>query len=187
MKRIIILIVLLATPVFSQYKGFLNELADELPNFLKELHEEQMREEALEYQRQQTLINAERLRLERERFEYDKGVEKRKEIEAFQKAGFKLFDTNSDGEYDLYALDNIGDTEFDILVIDSNFDGSIDVVEFDDNGDGVKDRVLNDNDNNGTLEYWLFDNDGDGKWDEAGVDTDGDYFPDVRFPYVVKQ
>ncbi|MFC1620178.1 hypothetical protein ACFL45_09555 [Candidatus Neomarinimicrobiota bacterium] len=187
MKRIIIFVLLLAVPAFGQYESLLNKLADELPNFLKELNEEAMRKEALEYQRQQTLIDAERLRLERERFEYEKGAEKRNEIEAFQKAGFKPFDINSDGEYDLYALDNSGDGEYNIRAIDSNFDGNIDVVEFDDNGDGVNDRVLYDNDNNGTFEYWLFDNDGDSNWDEAGVDTDGDLLPDVRFPYVAKQ
>lgn len=186
MKRLI-LILALCSPIMAQYESPLNIFLDQLPYMLKELHEEQMREEALNYQRQQTLINAERLRLERERFEYEINKEKREEIEAFKKAGFKLFDTNSDGEYDLYALDNIGNSEYDIRVIDSNFDGSIDVVEFDDNGDGIKDRVLYDRDNNNILEYWLFDNDGDGNWDEAGVDTDGDLLPDVRFPYVAKQ
>jgi len=175
MKRIIIFVLLLAVPAFGQYQSLLNKLADELPNFLKELHEEQMREEALEYQRQQTLINAERLRIERERLEYEKNKDKRKENDAFISAGFDPIDTNSDGRYDVYALNNIGDWDYDVVANDKDFDGYIDIVEFDDDGDGINDRVLYDKDNNNILEYWLFDNDGDGSWDEAGVDTNGDY------------
>lgn len=183
MKRLI-LILALCSPIMGQYKSPLNRLADELPNILMRLEGERMRKESLEYQRQQTLINAERLKLEKERFEYEMNKEKREEIDAFRNAGFKLFDTNSDGKYDLYALDNVGNSQFDVRAIDSNYDGNLDLMEFDDDGDGIKDRILFDKDKNGTLEYWLFDNDGDGNWDEAGVDTDGDMFPDVRFPYV---
>jgi len=186
MKRLI-LILALCSPIMAQYESPLNIFLDQLPHMLKELNEEQMREEALNYQRQQTLINAERLRLERERFEYEKNRDEREEIEAFREAGFDLVDNNSDGKYDTYSLDNSGDGKYNIVAIDEDFDGSIDIIKFYDDEDNSVDRILYDNDNNGTLEYWLFDNDGDGNWDEAGIDTDGDMLPNVRYPYVAKQ
>ncbi len=181
-----ILILALCSPIMAQ-NGFLNDLLDQLPQILKEANDEKKRDEALEYQRQQTLLNAERLRLERERLEYEINTAKRRDIEAFRSAGFDLLDTNADGEYDLYVLDKTDNGKYEVRGIDRDFNGSIDVFEFDDNEDGVIDRIVSDRDNNGTLEYWLFDNDGDGKWDEAGVDTNGDLLPNIRFPYIAKQ
>ncbi len=92
------------------------------------------------------------------------------------------FDSNNDGENDIWAFDIDDDDVADILANDDNYDGQIDgynLVEFDQRGNIKIVGSIYPDMVEGRLEIiWLLDSDNDGVGEAYGIDFDRDGWPD---------